>query len=136
MTKSGSDRSPRADQWTYRQPAHGKHIIEYGGATGASLTDRARERTHFRKEDSIHRGVVLEVLKDTHTFDLTRPTMNIKFAQFSCISLSEKTHMRSVIVVYFCTYDGIGCVVPDGCELTSRAYTLSEKTIILSPRSS
>ena len=62
-----------------RRDGEGKKVIQSFKWTGV--------RTHFRQEDGVHHGVVLEVLQDTHSFDLARRTVNIEFVQFPGIRL-------------------------------------------------
>jgi len=54
-----------------------------------------RSIPNFRKEDRVDDGIMLEVLKDTHSFDLRSASVNVEFTEFLGVSLNVKSEKVS-----------------------------------------
>lgn len=116
-------RDPKWDDIWMRQVASGKsidvsptlHLIQL-------MRDERGNYHHLWQEYCINLWTVLKMLQDPHSFNLARAAMNVQFAQFLGVCLPryfQTTVVKSVRL-----------------KLTSKAKTLSENTMILSPRSS
>ena len=83
---------------------------------------KTRQQAHLRKENGVNVRMMLKVLQNTHAFNLRGCAMDIQLPKLFRIVLHrliQSTWQNSKILLR-----------------TSNAYTLSEKTMILSPRSS
>lgn len=72
--------SLRANLLTYRRPI---------GLREWKRNVDVANSTNLGQEYGIHVRVMLEPLQDAHPFNLTGPSMNVRFAQLLCVCLND-----------------------------------------------